>query len=146
MWFCGEAYAKEKRWINSALQSSLQVYHSITRTFQKSRTSTRRKAKQSSTKKTQGSHDKSIVKDRTWTLKEMYDFNRKEGFHLIVIHNKVYNVYSWLQSHPGGKEVLEKYLGKDASEAYEGNTWEGHHHSIQAREMLKKYYCGIFKS
>ena len=175
LWFCGEAYAKEKRWINSALQSSLQVCRSITRYFNqggggKSKKTMKRRKDEQGRKNGNGRKDEQGRKDgmgrndgkrkdgkgkdgkdgqgkaiRKWTLEEIKTANRKEGFHLIVIHGKVYNVHSWLQSHPGGKKVLDQYLGKDASEAYEGDTWEGHRHSSQARNILKKYYRGDFK-
>jgi len=168
LWFCGEAYAKEKRWINSALQSSLQVCRSITRYFNQGGGKPKKTMKKGSRnnvksgmkgrkdgkgredgkgrKDGKGREDGKGRKDgKEWTMEEIKTANRKEGFHLIVIHGKVYNVHSWLQSHPGGQGVLHKYLGKDASEAYEGDTWEGHRHSSHARNILKKYYRGEFK-
>ena len=147
LWFCGEAYAKEKRWVNSALQSSLQVCRSITRYFnfnqsgggKSKKTMKRRKDGKS------GRKDGARKDGKEWTMREIKTANREKGFHLIVIHGKVYNVHSWLKSHPGGQGVLHQYLGKDASMAYEGDTWEGHRHSSQARNILKKYYRGDLK-
>ena len=38
----------------------------------------------------------------------------------IVIANKVYDVTTWLDNHPGGWQVLLDFAGKDATEAHQG--------------------------
>ncbi|KAL7437399.1 hypothetical protein ACHAXH_008683 [Discostella pseudostelligera] len=33
----------------------------------------------------------------------------------MILRNKVYNITPYLAYHPGGQEILEKYLGRDAT-------------------------------
>jgi hypothetical protein len=37
----------------------------------------------------------------------------------MVLHGKVYNIGPYLMYHPGGSEILEKCLGKDATALFE---------------------------
>ncbi|XP_067888426.1 cytochrome b5 isoform X2 [Heterodontus francisci] len=55
----------------------------------------------------------------------------------INIHNKIYDVTKFLEEHPGGEEVLKEQAGGDASEAFDDVG-----HSIDAKEMTKKYLIG----
>lgn len=55
----------------------------------------------------------------------------------MVIHNKVYDVTTFMQEHPGGEEVLLDVLGIDATESFEDVG-----HSNDARELLKDYLLG----
>ena len=55
----------------------------------------------------------------------------------IVIHNKVYDVTTWLDDHPGGDEILMDNSGTDATE-----PWEDIGHSTEARGRMKKYLIG----
>ncbi|KAI8906266.1 cytochrome b5-like heme/steroid binding domain-containing protein [Gorgonomyces haynaldii] len=48
----------------------------------------------------------------------------------IIVHGKVYDVTKFLSEHPGGKKVLLKVAGKDASKQFD----QFHNASI-----LKKY-------
>ena len=52
----------------------------------------------------------------------------------IVIHNKVYDVTTWLDDHPGGDEILMENSGTDATE-----PWEDIGHSTEARGRMKTY-------
>ncbi|XP_017296245.1 cytochrome b5 [Kryptolebias marmoratus] len=55
----------------------------------------------------------------------------------LIIHNKVYDISSFLEEHPGGEEVLLEQGGADATESFEDVG-----HSTDAREMLQQYYIG----
>lgn len=55
----------------------------------------------------------------------------------LVIHNKVYDVTSFLEEHPGGEEVLLELAGSDGTEQFEDVG-----HSDDARSLLKDYYIG----
>lgn len=55
----------------------------------------------------------------------------------LIIHDKVYDITSFLEEHPGGEEVLLEQAGADATESFEDVG-----HSTDAREMLQQYYIG----
>ncbi|XP_028293792.1 cytochrome b5 type B isoform X1 [Gouania willdenowi] len=55
----------------------------------------------------------------------------------LIIHDKVYDITSFLEEHPGGEEVLLEQAGADATESFEDVG-----HSKDAREMLESYYVG----
>jgi len=63
----------------------------------------------------------------------------------IVIDQKVYDVTGFVNSHPGGKAILEG-CGKDATELFETRPMgSGTAHSQNARNRLDKYYIGEFE-
>lgn len=55
----------------------------------------------------------------------------------LIIHDKVYDITSFLEEHPGGEEVLLEQAGADATESFEDVG-----HSTDAREMLEQYLVG----
>uniref|UniRef100_UPI0037E81414 cytochrome b5 type B n=1 Tax=Semicossyphus pulcher TaxID=241346 RepID=UPI0037E81414 len=55
----------------------------------------------------------------------------------LIIHDKIYDITSFLEEHPGGEEVLLEQAGADATESFEDVG-----HSTDAREMLQQYYIG----
>ncbi|CAB1339428.1 unnamed protein product [Coregonus sp. 'balchen'] len=71
-----------------------------------------------------------------YTLEEIKAHNMSKDT-WIIIHDKVYNVTSFLEEHPGGEEVLVEQAGADATESFEDVG-----HSTDAREMLIQYYVG----
>jgi len=58
----------------------------------------------------------------------------------MIIHDKVYNVTSFVDEHPGGEEVLLDVGGQDATEAFEDVG-----HSDEAREILDGLLIGTLK-
>ncbi|KAG2216648.1 hypothetical protein INT45_010788 [Circinella minor] len=72
----------------------------------------------------------------TYSLEEVSKHQSKDDL-WMVIHNKVYDVTSFIQEHPGGEEVLFDESGKDATEAFEDIG-----HSDEAREILEKFFVG----
>lgn len=57
---------------------------------------------------------------------------------LIILHDKVYNVFSFLNEHPGGEEILLEHKGKESSEDFDDVG-----HSSDAMELMKKYQVGV---
>ena len=72
----------------------------------------------------------------SYRFAEVKTHNTK-GSAWMVVHNKVYDVTSFMQEHPGGEEVLLDVLGVDASESFEDVG-----HSNDARDLLKDYLLG----
>lgn len=71
-----------------------------------------------------------------YTLEEIRVHNMSNDTWLII-HDKVYDITSFLEEHPGGEEVLLEQAGADATESFEDVG-----HSTDAREMLQQYYLG----
>jgi len=59
----------------------------------------------------------------------------------LLIDNKVYNVSSYLSSHPGGVEIIIPYCGKEATNAFATKDGKGSH-SDYAHSLLANYYVG----
>lgn len=59
---------------------------------------------------------------------------------ILIIDGGVYDVTEFLNSHPGGREILEKFNRKDASKAFQLT-----HHSKEALQMLPKYCVGVLE-
>ncbi|KAI9827869.1 MAG: hypothetical protein M1826_006175 [Phylliscum demangeonii] len=59
---------------------------------------------------------------------------------LVVIHDVVYDVSSFVDEHPGGEEVLLDVAGQDATEAFEDVG-----HSDEARSVLQGLEVGKLK-
>ncbi|XP_063045078.1 cytochrome b5 [Engraulis encrasicolus] len=82
------------------------------------------------------SEDTSESNVKYYTLEEIQAHNLSKDTWLII-HDKVYDITSFLEEHPGGEEVLLEQAGADASESFEDVG-----HSTDAREMLEQYYVG----
>ncbi|XP_077420584.1 cytochrome b5 type B [Vanacampus margaritifer] len=71
-----------------------------------------------------------------YTLEDIQSHNLSNDTWLII-HDKVYDVTTFLEEHPGGEEVLLEQAGADATESFEDVG-----HSTDAREMLQQFYIG----
>jgi len=60
----------------------------------------------------------------------------------IVIKGRVYDVTKYMTDHPGGPEWIERYLGKDATAAYQTKENLGLEHSELANNLLKALLIG----
>lgn len=70
---------------------------------------------------------------------EIKQHNTKESS-WVVICNQVYNVTPWLETHPGGSQVLLNLSGKDATDAFM------QFHSKEAWHQLHQYRIGAVKT
>jgi len=78
-----------------------------------------------------------------FTLAEIAKHNSANDCWLLI-NNKVYDVTSFLGSHPGGVETIIPHCGQEATNAY--NTKDiGRPHSARAASMLNDYYIGDLK-
>lgn len=57
---------------------------------------------------------------------------------LLILHDKVYNIHSFLNEHPGGEEILLDHKGIDGSDDFNDVG-----HSNDAMELMKKYQVGV---
>ncbi|KAG5270686.1 hypothetical protein AALO_G00195400 [Alosa alosa] len=88
------------------------------------------------THKENGDGDTPESNVKYYTLEEIQAHNLSRDTWLII-HDKVYDITSFLEEHPGGEEVLLEQAGSDATESFEDVG-----HSTDAREMLEQYYVG----
>ncbi|WVN90412.1 uncharacterized protein L203_105648 [Cryptococcus depauperatus CBS 7841] len=77
--------------------------------------------------------------EKLYTLEMLAQHNTKESLWMLL-HNKVYDVTTFMDEHPGGDEVLLEEAGRDATEAFEDVG-----HSDEARKMLPKMFLGEFQ-
>ncbi|KAL2846905.1 cytochrome b5 [Aspergillus pseudoustus] len=66
--------------------------------------------------------------------------HKSKGDLYIIIHDKIYDVTSFVDEHPGGGEVLLEVGGQDGTEAFEDVG-----HSDNAREALDRLEVGTLK-
>lgn len=78
-----------------------------------------------------------MANERQFTRSEVAKNDDKDTM-LFILHDKVLNVHSFLNEHPGGEEVLLDHRGIDASEDFDDVG-----HSNDAMELMKKYVVGV---
>ena len=61
----------------------------------------------------------------------------------VIVDGAVYDVTSFLKSHPGGVSVTEEHLGQDISNVIRSD--EVHRHSSTAYKLLELYKIGELK-
>lgn len=74
--------------------------------------------------------------ERIYTLKDIAGHDSPNDL-WMVIYNKVYDISSFVNEHPGGAEVMFDCGGVDATKAFEDVA-----HSDDALYMLEPYYIG----
>jgi cytochrome b5 len=77
-----------------------------------------------------------MAEKKLFTRREVEKSSDKDKV-LIIIHDKVFNVHSFLNEHPGGEEILLDHKGKDSSEDFDDVG-----HSNDAMDLMKKYQVG----
>lgn len=77
-----------------------------------------------------------------YTKEEVGKHNKiEDGW--IVVNGDVLDVTKFSKDHPGGVELLEPYLGGDATQAFYDK--ETHEHSDSAVELVKKLKIGVLE-
>ncbi|KAI1389077.1 FMN-dependent dehydrogenase-domain-containing protein [Hypoxylon trugodes] len=66
---------------------------------------------------------------RTWKLAEVSEHKTQDSC-WMVLHGKVYDITSFVPKHPGGRSILLKNAGQDASKAFD---------SVHPVEILEEY-------
>ena len=62
----------------------------------------------------------------------------------VIVDGAVYDVTSFLESHPGGVSITEEHLGTDVSRVIRSD--KVHSHSSTAFELLEQYKIGVIKN
>jgi cytochrome b involved in lipid metabolism len=91
----------------------------------------KRSIKLSDYKHKQGGSEK-----KAFTLGEVKKHNKKNDA-WTIIENKVYDITTWIPTHPGG-DVILKAVGKDGTRLFKSVN----HPSFVSESVLPKYYIG----
>ncbi len=81
---------------------------------------------------------------KTFTVAEVA-LHKKMNDCWIIINNKVYDVGSFLEEHPGGADLIVPFCGKDASQAFSTKGGKNNTHSQTAQNSLQQYLLGILQ-
>jgi len=76
------------------------------------------------------------------------EFRRRvtKGESLVIFEGGVYDLQGFTQSHPGGFQILEEYIGRDITEAFRGLEDGIHDHSRSALKQLLRMRIGSLGS
>jgi len=108
LFICGESYSTNQGWIEGALETSGIVVEIM--------------------------KNKSIPKIKVFSREQV----EKSGS-LIIVNNNVYDISlnNWINLHPGGRDIITKYIGKDATKIYR------YIHPEYAYHLLECLYVGV---
>jgi cytochrome b involved in lipid metabolism len=82
-----------------------------------------------------------ITSNQTLTTAELAKHNTS-GNCWLLISNQMYNVTSYIRSHPGGSNEIIRFCGQDATSAFQTKGGQGNNHSNAAYSMLAPYIIG----
>jgi monoamine oxidase/predicted heme/steroid binding protein len=126
----GENYSKYQAWCEGALMTSESCIAKLVKILAKAKTKTLKRSIKLSKHKQGGSEVK------TFTLGEVKKHNKKNDA-WTIIENKVYDITTWIPTHPGG-DVILKAVGKDGTRFFKS----ANHPSFVKLSVLPKYYIG----
>jgi stearoyl-CoA desaturase (delta-9 desaturase) len=75
----------------------------------------------------------------TYTWSEIETHREKTGERWIVVGGLVHDVSEWVDDHPGGRGLIEAFVGKDATKAFNGGIYN---HSNAGRNLLTALRVG----
>ena len=128
----GENYSKYQAWCEGALMTSESCIAKLVKILAKTKTKTlKRSIKLSDYKHKQGGSEV-----KAFTLGEVKKHNKKNDA-WTIIENKVYDITTWIPTHPGG-DVILKAVGKDGTRFFKS----ANHPSFVKLNVLPKYYIG----
>ncbi|KAM9974377.1 hypothetical protein ACTFIW_007829 [Dictyostelium discoideum] len=68
---------------------------------------------------------------------------QKEKKQLLIIEDVIYDMSEFAEKHPGGKQYIDDYIGKDATKAFNGLVYN---HSFAARNYLDLYRVALLSN
>ncbi|GIW62642.1 MAG: hypothetical protein KatS3mg090_0468 [Patescibacteria group bacterium] len=93
------------------------------------------------TEETNEQNEDTNANNKVYTMAEVAQHSSKSDCWMII-HDKVYDVTSFIEKHPGGDSILQG-CGKDATELFETRPMgSGTPHSDKAKENLENFYIG----
>lgn len=90
---------------------------------------------------TQNSNTVAPAANVALTVAEITKHNKTSDCWLLI-SNKVYNVTSYINSHPGGAGEIIRFCGQDATTTFQTKGGQGNNHSTGAYNILGAYYIG----
>jgi monoamine oxidase len=126
----GENYSKYQAWCEGALMTSESCIAKLAKILAKAKTKTLKRSIKLNKHKQGGSEVKAF------TLGEVKKHNKKNDA-WTIIENKVYDITTWIPTHPGG-DVILKAVGKDGTRLFKSVN----HPSFVKENVLPKYYIG----
>ena len=126
----GENYSKYQAWCEGALMTSESCIAKLVKILAKTKTKTLKRSIKLNKHKQGGSEVK------TFMLGEVKKHNKKNDA-WTIIENKVYDITTWIPTHPGG-DVILKAVGKDGTRLFKS----ANHPSFVKLNVLPKYYIG----
>jgi cytochrome b involved in lipid metabolism len=128
----GENYSKYQAWCEGALMTSESCIAKLVKILAKAKT----KAKTLKRSIKLSKHKQGGSEKKAFTLGEVKKHNKKNDA-WTIIENKVYDITTWIPTHPGG-DVILKAVGKDGTRLFKSVN----HPSFVKENVLPKYYIG----
>jgi cytochrome b involved in lipid metabolism len=82
----------------------------------------------------EGASAPAVTLRRRQVLEMCNDLDNPQGRHLVIIGKYVYDLKSYLDEHPGGRFILNSYIGRDATSAFADVG-----HSVYARNKRNTF-------
>ena len=143
----GENYSKYQAWCEGALMTSESCIAKLVKLLAKTKAKTLKQARKRSNNKlsdnklrdnklSDNKHKQGGGELKTFTLGEVKKHNKKNDA-WTIIEKKVYDITTWIPTHPGG-DVILKAIGKDGTRLFKS----ANHPSFVKENVLPKYYIG----
>jgi hypothetical protein len=132
----GENYSKYQAWCEGALMTSESCIAKLVKILAKTKTKTLKRSIKRGKSKLQIEDTTLGGGKKTFTLGEVKKHNKRNDA-WTIIENKVYDITTWIPTHPGG-DVILKAVGKNGTRLFKSVN----HPSFVKLSVLPKYYIG----
>ena len=139
----GENYSKYQAWCEGALMTSESCIAKLVKILAKTKTKTLKRSIKRGNNRLELELEVKVEETtlggsevKTFTLGEVKKHNKKNDA-WTIIENKVYDISTWIPTHPGG-DVILKAVGKNGTRLFKSVN----HPSFVKENVLPKYYIG----